>query len=305
MKNLVLAFCAVAFLALNVNAQIRTPQPSPAAKLEQSVGLTTITVEYSRPAMKDRVIFAADGLVPFGQIWRTGANAATKITFGDKVTIGGKELAAGSYAILSKPTAKEWEIMFYPYETSNFVAYVEQTPVVTAKALVKNLGHSVESFTIEVNNLMNESATLDFIWDNTMASLPIQLATDASVMASIERTMQGPSASDYFAAASYYHDAGKDLNKAFEWIQKANAENPQFWMLRREALIRADMGDLKGAIATAERSKKMAQDAGNQDYVRMNEKSIAEWSSTGVKGAKDMKKAEMKPKEKEKTEDQK
>ncbi len=282
MKNLFFNICAFLILALlstvNVDAQIRTPAPSPGSKLTQTVGLTEITIEYSRPSAKGRAIFAKDGLVPFGTMWRTGANAATKITFGDDVKVGDQELKKGSYALFSKPDAAAWQVMFFNYETSNAGGYGDKTAVATLSVKPQMMNHMVETFTIDINNITNTSATIDLSWEKTMVSIPLTVEVDKRVTADIERVLAGPSQNDYYAAASYYHAAGKDLNKALEWIQKANAKEPKFWMVRTEALILADLGKKMDAIKAAEKSKQLAIEAKNEDYVRMNDKSIAEWS---------------------------
>ncbi len=280
MNNL-LAFALVLVFALPANAQIRTPQPSPGAEVKQTVGLTDVTINYSRPAMKDRKIFAADGLVPFGQVWRLGANSATKITFSTDVKVGGQSLKAGSYAVLAKPAQNEWSLMFYNHETSNFGAYLEKTPVATVTAKPESLApFKIESFTMSVGNLTNTGGVLEIMWESTWVGVPIEVPVDEAVMADIKRVLAGPSPGDYFAAASYYHAAGKDLNQALEWVQKAtHVEKPAFWQVRLEALILADLGKSKEAVAAAQKSLDLAKAAGNDDYVRMNEKSIKEWST--------------------------
>lgn len=277
MKKLLFNTLAL-LLTISTYAQIDTPAPSPGASIEQAVGLTEIAVDYSRPSMKGRTIFAADGLVPFGKVWRTGANSATKITIGQDAKMGGAEVAAGSYAVLTKPTAKEWTFMLYPYESGSWGSYVEKEPAATFSVATKKTGMTVESFTIGVNNLTSNSATVDFMWENTMVSVPVEVEVHEQVMSAIKRTMAGPSSNDYFRAASYMHDSGTDLATALEYIQKANdTEEPRFWMVRREALILADLDRKQEAIAAAKRSLALAKEAGNDDYVRMNEKSIAEW----------------------------
>lgn len=278
MKKLLLPLLAL-LLSVSTYAQISTPAASPSAHLTQALGLTEIMVDYSRPSMKGRTIFAADGLVPFGKIWRTGANSATKITFAQDATVGGVKVDKGSYAVLTKPTAEEWEFMMFPYESSSWGSYTEKEPAATFKVATKKTAAPVESFTIGVNNLTSNSATLDFMWENTMVSVPVMVEVDELVMAQIKRAMAGPSANDYYSAASYLHDNDKEHKTALMYIQKATAgEEPAFWMVRREALILADMGRKEEAIAAAKRSMELARAAGNDDYVRMNEKSIAEWT---------------------------
>ncbi|WP_367390954.1 DUF2911 domain-containing protein [Lewinella sp. LCG006] len=279
MKKLLLSVFALV-LTVSSFAQISTPAASPGAKITQDVGLTEIMVDYSRPAMKGRTIFAADGLVPFGKIWRTGANGATKITLGQDAKVGGVDLKAGAYAVLTIPTDKEWTFMMYPYEGSSWNSYTEKEPAAKFMAAPTKTAMPVESFTIGVNNVTSKSATIDFMWENTMVSVPVAVEVHELVMADIKRTMAGPSTNDYYAAASYLHDSGTDNAMALEYIQKATAgDKPGFWMVRREALILADLGRKQEAIAAAKRSMTLAKEAGNDDYVRMNEKSIAEWTN--------------------------
>ncbi|GAB4408640.1 MAG: DUF2911 domain-containing protein [Microscillaceae bacterium] len=275
-----MALTAWFVLASAGQAQIVIPAPSPGVKTVQNFGLGQVTLEYSRPAAKGRVIFAADGLVPFGQVWRTGANSATKITFSEDVKIGGKDLKAGAYAVLSIPNANAWAVHFYPYETGSWNSYTEKTPALIAEAKVKYTNFALENFSIDLQNIGLNTAELVFAWEKTMAVLPLEVDVDKKILSNIDRVMAGPSNNDYYAAASYYHDTGKDLNKALEFINKATAgENPAFWQLRRKSLILADLGKKAEAIAVAKQSLEAAQKAGNQDYVRMNEKSIAEWSA--------------------------
>jgi hypothetical protein len=282
MKRLVLNYCivfAMALLSQPIVAQIATPAPSPGSTLTQAVGLTEVTVEYSRPAVKGRTIFAADGLVPYGEVWRTGANQATKITFSDDVKVDGNELKAGSYAILSRPAADSWEVMFYAYDGGNWVPYQEKEAVATVKAKTMKTGHKIENFSIMIDNIENDKADIIFAWDGTAAVVPLSVEVDKRVTAAIERVLAGPTANDYFAAASYYHETGKDLNKALEWINKATeGDNPMFWQVRRKALILADLNRKPEAIEAAKKSMELAEAANNADYVRMNKKSIEEWS---------------------------
>lgn len=280
MKKLFLSLFALACLAGQAFGQIQTPQPSPTAEIKQTVGLTEVNIVYSRPSMKGRTIFAADGLVPFGDVWRFGANSATKISFSDDVKVGGKAVKGGAYAVLAKPTASSWEIMFFPYEGGNWGSYTEKKPAAVVTVESQALPMSIESFTMMLGDLKMNSANLYAMWDKTVIAMPIEADVDSKVMANIDKVMAGPTTGDYFAAATYYHEAGKDLNKALEMIQKAtHVEKPAFWQVRREALILADLGKKEEAIKAAEKSKELAEKAGNKDYVRMNDKSIKEWSA--------------------------
>ncbi len=262
-----------------INAQIKTPQPSPAAKMEQVVGLTDVTIEYSRPSMNGRTIFG--NLVPFGEVWRTGANANTKITFSNDVTIDGKELKKGTYAIYTIPNATSWEVIFYNDATNwgNPEKWDESKVALKTTATVQQLPMKVESFTLMLNDLKNDSAELAILWENSYVGVKFGVPTDKATMKSIETALAGPTKNDYFQAATYYHTTGKDLKQALEWMKKATVgDDPAFWYLRRMSLIQADLGDKAGAIATAKRSMAAAEKAGNADYVKMNKESIEEWT---------------------------
>lgn len=279
MKNLqiLVVFALSLLISGQVFGQIQTPAPSPGATITQTIGLTEVTVEYSRPGVKDREIFGS--LVPYGEIWRTGANLATTISFDKDVKVGGQDVKAGKYAILSIPNKDEWKIMLYTFNERGFGAYVEKEADVSFSVKPMKGDQSIWSFTMEFSDVKSTGANWMMMWDKTRVSIPIEVHTDKQVAASIDKVMAGPAAGDYYQAASYYHDAGKDINKAYEWIQMANkGENARFWTVRREALILADMGKKKEAIAAAKRSMEMAEKAGNKDYVRMNEASIKEWS---------------------------
>jgi len=282
MKKLLFSICTialVAFFATTSNAQIKTPAPSPSATSTQAIGLSDVTITYSRPSVKGRKVFAADGLVPYGKVWRTGANQVTKISFGADVRAGGKDLKKGDYAVLTIPNAKSWAVHFYPYETGNWGSYVEKTPTAIATANVKALPFSVESFIIMINNITDDSGNLEFIWDNVVAAVPLKFEVQKNVMAAIDKTLAGPTANDYYAAGNYLLSINKDLDKALMYVQKATkGDSPKFWQVRREALILSKLGKTKEAITVAKLSKDLAMKAGNDDYVRMNEKSIAEWS---------------------------
>ncbi len=267
-----------AFATLALTAQIKTPAPSPMCKITQTVGLTEVNLEFSRPSVKGRTIFG--DLVPFGTMWRTGANASSKISFSDDVSIDGHALKAGQYAIYTIPGKEEWEIIFYSDVSHWGVPDEWKTDNEAArfKAKAYTMPVTVESMTFMIDNLENDKAQLSLIWDKTIVPMTLTVPTDDLVMKTVNRTMNGPVAGDYYSAGRYYFDSGKDKAKALEYVQKANSMDPKFWTLRMESLILADMGKKKEAIAAAKKSLAMATEAGNKDYVRMNEKSIAEWS---------------------------
>lgn len=278
MRSLVLTLI-VAFLGIgSMNAQLNTPQPSPSAELEQQVGLTDITINYSRPSMKGRTIFA--DLVPMNTLWRTGANKNTMITFSTDVTVGGEDLKAGTYAIFTKPMADEWEVYFYTDTNNNGTPGEWDDTKVAAKAMAKStkLPITMETLMMNIGNITNNSADFQLIWENTMISLPINVPTKAIVQKSIDQVMAGPSNRDYYDAAGFYLDEKENLATALEYVNKAiSMDYEKFWTVRRKALILAEMGNYKEAIKAAERSLELAKAANYDAYIRMNEKSIAEW----------------------------
>tara|TARA_B100000497_G_C7696617_1_gene426150 strand:- start:18496 stop:19164 length:669 start_codon:yes stop_codon:yes gene_type:complete len=214
-------------------------------------------------------------------MWRTGANKNTTISFDKSVKIGSKIVKAGTYAIFTKPNAQSWEVYFYT-ETSNWGVPSEwdtEKVVASVKANVNTMPVKVETFTISFDSITNDSATLGFIWDNVYVGVPISFFTDAQVTESIATVMDGPNAGDYYSAAVYYLNAGKDIDKAKMWIDKAikMRKNPAFWYYRQQSLIYAKSGDKKGAIKAAKESLKLAKEAGNNDYVALNTKSLSIW----------------------------
>ncbi|MBK8699925.1 MAG: DUF2911 domain-containing protein [Saprospiraceae bacterium] len=266
------------FAVTSVWAQITTPAASPLSKLEQKVGLTDIKIEYSRPSAKGRKIFGADGLVSYGSLWRTGANNITKITFSDDVSIEGQPVKKGDYGLLVKPNSDNWTVNFYKYDGGNWSSYVDKVPDVSAVVKPKANGMNLETFTIDINNIETSKATLNLMWEKTVVPVQVSVEVDKQVMANIEKVMAGPSVNDYYNAASYYHESGRDLEQALEWVRKATkVSSPKFWQVRKEALILADLGKYNEAIEAAKMSKELAAAADNQEYVKMNEVSIAEW----------------------------
>lgn len=280
MKKLLLVF-AVCAMTFTVNAQIETPAPSPFSKMEQKVGLTDVTLEYSRPNMRDREIFG--NLVPYDKMWRLGANARTKITFGDDVMIDGKSLKAGSYAIFATPSAKSWDIVFYADANGSGVPgeWDESKVAAKVKTEVYNLPMDIETFTISFDDLTSGSANIGFMWANVYTSVKFEVPTDAKVSMAIDNAMNGPSANDYYASAVYYSQEGKDINKAKMWMEKAMemSETPRFWQLRQQSLIYAKAGDKKKAIEAAKKSLEGSKEAKNEDYIKMNMDSLKEWGA--------------------------
>ena len=280
MKKIVVA-AGLLLMSYVAEAQVKTPAPSPKSDVTQVVGLTDVHIEYSRPSAKGRAVFG--DLVPFGKPWRTGANANTIVTFSEDVKIGGKDLPKGSYALFSVPKADSWDVIFYK-DTNNWglpAEWNENKVALRTNVKSENLNRNVESLTIAVNDISNDSGILEISWEKTLVAVKFEVPTQKTAMASIESTLAGPSASDYFASSQYYYQSNGDLNKALVWVNKAieksNGEAP-FWFLRQKSLIQSKLGDKKGAIETAKLSLAGAEKVNNADYVKMNKDSIAEWS---------------------------
>lgn len=280
MKKSILFLGAIMF-TFSMQGQIQTPAPSPASHTEQEVGLTTVTLDYSRPSMKGRTIFG--DLVPFEKLWRTGANANTTISFSTDVTVDGQKLNKGTYALFTKPGKESWEVYFYSDADNGGLPQKWDDAKVAAKVTAKvyPMSMNVETFTISLDDLTNDSAVIGILWAKTYVGVKFEVPTDATVMNNINRIMGGPTAADYYAAAVYYMDSGKDIDQAKKWIDKSAAmnEKPAFWQLRQQSLIYAKAGDKKGAIETAKKSLAAAKVAGNADYVKMNEDSLKEWGA--------------------------
>lgn len=273
----------LAFLLLNrmeALAQLATPAPSPMATVTQRVGLTDITLKYSRPSLKGRKMFGET--LPFDKPWRTGANNATTLTFKEEVTVGGKKVPEGEYALYTIPGPSQWTVILnkntklggstHLYKAEEDVARFQVKPTKTAT--------TTETLTINFADLTASTANLEILWENTSVKIPVVTEVDSKVMAQIqEKVISGQNVTPdlYAAAANYYLDNKKDPKLALSWIKKANEKDPKFWNLHAQAKIQALNKDFKGAIATAEKSMALAREAKNDDYVRMNEKAINEW----------------------------
>jgi tetratricopeptide (TPR) repeat protein len=261
-------------------AQVKTPQPSPKSTLTQVVGLTNVEIVYSRPSAKGRDVF--NNLVPYGKLWRTGANENTTISFSEDVVIDGKTLAKGKYALYTTLKADNWEVIFYK-STENWgnpENWDESKVALKTNVKPESLNRNVESFTIDISNLDNNFAHLELSWEKTLVAIKFEVPTQKAAMASIDKALAGPTAGDYFSSAQYLQQSNGDMNKALTYINKAldmNKDKP-FWYNRLKSLIQAKLGDKNGAIETAKISLASAEVAKNQDYVKMNKDSIAEWS---------------------------
>ena len=279
MKKIVIVL-ALMLSNFSIEAQVKTPAASPKCTLSQVVGLSTVEIVYSRPSAKGRDVF--NNLVPFGKLWRTGANENTTVSFSDDVIIDGKTLQKGKYALYTTPRADAWEIMFYATTNNwgNPENWDDAQVVLKTSVKSEHIDKFIESFTIEINNLDTNFAQLELSWENTTVALKFEVPTQKIALASIDKALSGPSAGDYYSSAQYFYQSNGDLTKALTYIDKAlelSTKQP-FWYLRLKSLIQAKQGDKKGAIETAKISLEAAEVAKNQNYVKMNKDSIAEWS---------------------------
>ena len=277
MKKIILLF-NVLLIGSSIIAQVTAPKASPTCKIEQRVGLSDITISYSRPGVNGRVIFG--DLVPYDAFWRLGANENTKITTTDALFFGKDTLPAGTYAIFAKPGLAEWTLAFYTeYTNWGMPAVWDENKVkLYLKAPVTSSRETTENLSIVLDKLENNGAELQISWDKIRVAFPFTLNTKDKVLASINKTMNGPSANDYHAAAKYYLEEKIDDKQALVWIDKAIVARPEaYWMLRTKSLIQASLGLFKEAITTAEACLKLAEADGDSSYVSQCKNSISEW----------------------------
>ncbi|HZI54948.1 MAG TPA: DUF2911 domain-containing protein [Chitinophagaceae bacterium] len=272
-KTLFAVIAACCFLI--ADAQLKTPAPSPTQNIKQDFGLASIELSYSRPGVKGRKIFG--DVVPLGQVWRTGANNPTTITFGDEVTIGGVKLAAGKYGLVTIPDKKSWTIIISKQtDIGSPQDYKQNMDAVRVTANVNTTKSAVETFTMQFANVKPTTCELQIMWDKSAVVLPIATEIDSKIMASIDKEMKGDKP-PYFQAAMYYMNNGKDLNQALSWFNKAvEAEPNAFWIQHQWANCLAKLGQKNEAKAAAQKSKELAIAAKNEDYVKLNDKLLKE-----------------------------
>ena len=263
-------------------SQVKTPQASPKSKLIQNVGLTEITIEYFRPSIKGRNIMS--DLVPYGEIWRTGANNISTITFNDQVAIDNKLIPKGKYSLLTKPNKKSWDIYLLKHNKDKSVLNIiknwdEQIIISELNIPVISTNNKVETFAIDINDITNNGANINLSWENTLIKIPVDVLSKQKVLESIkEIVMNDPSAYDLYNSASYYLQEEEDLNLAKKWINKAvEIDSTKYWMFRLQALIHNKLNLNKDAIIAAKNGLELAKKAGNNDHIRMNLKSIQDW----------------------------
>ena len=271
-------------ISFNLSAQtpkVDFPAASPACTLKQRVGLTDIEIVYSRPSIKGRAIFG--GIVPYDQVWRTGANQATKITFSTPVKLDGHDVPAGSYSLFTIPGENEWTIILNK-NASQFGAfqYDEKDDLVRFKVVPVKLGETIETFTIEFNHIRDDSAVINLVWEKTVVPIKLEIELTGKLVPQIEAAMSSPDKKSdgfYFQAATFYYNHGQDLNKALEWVNAALTDKPNiaFEILYLKAQILAKQGDKAGAIAAAKESSELSikAEGANNSFVKMNQDLIS------------------------------
>lgn len=254
---------------------IKMPAPSPTQTIKQQFALSAVEVTYSRPLAKGRTVMG--DLVPYDKLWRTGANNATKITFGEDVKLNGQPVAAGEYALYTVPSRSGWEIVLNKgLKNWGIDGYKKEDDVLRFQTESHELPFSVESFMISFENVRPTAMTMMLLWEKTMVPIEITADIDGKVMAQIDDAMKNAEKKPYFSAAMYYYESGKDLKQALTWADQATKEDAKaFWVFHLKAKIQARLGDKAGAKATAQQSIELAKAANNADYVALNEKLIA------------------------------
>jgi hypothetical protein len=276
-----LVFVAASFASVLHSQEAKKidfPQPSPLASVKERVGVTDVSVEYSRPNVRERKVFG--GLVPYGQVWRTGANAATKVTFGTDVKFGGAAVPAGTYALFSIPGETEWTVILskvadewgsYAYKEKDDQARVKVKPVTMADPL--------ETMSISLQDLRSGKANLVIAWEKTKVAVDIDTGLVARLKPQIEAAMAGSGEKPYFASAMFYYDNDLDMKLAKDWIDAAVKEKPDaVWIVYRKGLILKKAGDKEGAMAAAKQALDLASKADGElkaEYTRLSENLIA------------------------------
>jgi hypothetical protein len=271
MRKIISGIIAFA-ITFSVSSQsIKTPPPSPPQTIKQDFGISSIELSYSRPGIKGRKVFG--DLVPYGNVWRTGANNATTIDFADDVTIGGTKVPAGKYGLLTIPDKDSWTIIITKQlDVTNPTSYKQESDVVRVNVKPMTMKDKMETFTMQFGNVKPGSCELEIMWENTAVVLPISSDVETVVMKEIDDAMNKDNR-PYFQAGLYYLNNGKDLNQAVIWFDKAIAQQPDaYWIYHQKANALAKLGKKDEAKATAQKSMDLAKDAKNDDYVRLNEK---------------------------------
>ena len=268
MKNkLALTLIFISYLSYS---QLLSPVASPKTKIIQKVGLVDINLEYSRPSKKNRKIFG--GLVPYGKIWRTGANNPTLISFSENIKLNNKLIEKGDYHIYSVPSESKLDLIIYE-KTDAWGSLSDFDESLIKARVVSNfidLPFTVETFTIAFNDISNNGASLIINWDNKQAVYMIDVLTKGKMIENINKTLsENPTANDYRKAAVYYYEENIDITKAVKWIDIAfkDTDNLKYWQLRYKALIYEKAGNIIKAKEYAEKGFKNAKEINTIDGI--------------------------------------
>lgn len=271
MNKLFLLCLAIAFLPIaEISAQVKLPSPSPTQTIKQEFGLGYIEITYSRPGAKGRRVFG--DLVPYGKLWRTGANAATKIVFSDPVEIIGRRIDSGAYVLYTIPGEEIWEIIINKgIKNIGTEGYKESEDIARFKIYPIKLKSKTELFTIQFADIKPDSCELQLMWEKKLIVIPIATNIKEKLRIQIDAAMRTDK-KPYWQAAQFYYEYDKNLSKAFENATKATETNPKaYWMFLYRAKIQKEMGDKVGALQSSNRSLELAKEAKNDDYIKMNQ----------------------------------
>jgi hypothetical protein len=253
----------------------RFPAPSPLGSVKQRVGLTDIEIVYSRPSAKGRTVFG--GVVPYGEVWRTGANARTTVSFSTPVKLNDKEIPAGKYSIFTIPGESEWTVIINKDTTNSYDTYKASDDVARITVPTVKLSENIETFSIMINSIRDDSARIDLIWEHTVVPIRLTLDLVSTLVPQIEKAMAAESGNKpYYQAAMFYYDHELDIQKAKTWIEAAAKANETYYIVHLKAKILARAGDKEGAIAAAKRSSELASKAtGANGFIKLNDDLIA------------------------------
>lgn len=270
---------AATICSLNAFAQINMPQPSTTQKITQAFGMGSIELTYSRPNINGRSLLKENSdLAPLNKLWRTGANAATRLKFTDNVTIGGKRLDTGSYVLYTIPGKDTWEVILNKGLTNwGTDGYKEAEDVVRFKVKADKATGNTETFTMQFANIAFESCDLNITWGGTSVRIPISTNVKDRLRAQVEKALSAEKVNPnaYYPAANFYYEWDKDMTKALNAATKATEVNQNgFWIFLLKAKIQRDMGDKVGAKASAEKCIELATTAKNDEYVKLGSELI-------------------------------
>lgn len=250
-------------------AQVKIPPMSSKSKIVQGIGIHNVTLTYQRPNVNGRVIFG--GLVPYGEIWRTGANGIPVVVFEESVSLQGNVVPAGTYGILTIPNKESWTIIVTKdYEQWGAYTYDSADDILRFDVKSEKLNEFVETFTMSFGAVTTTSAVLSMAWENTQVNVEIKVDQQAEILASIEEGMKTDK-KPYFQAAQYYYLNDLDINQAAIWAELAEKENDNLpWYKYWRARIQLKQGDRKAAAETARRGIQVAKELQNEEYIKLN-----------------------------------